>query len=108
MNKNVNIPNFPAIAARLLRGESFEGRLYIDKDTQVLTLKLWNRRAPKHPKYRKTGETDYGGLWESDRHLMWQEKYPLSMGLDRMLTAMEADKNQAQKNLVDEYIFDGV
>ena len=108
MKKFVYIPNFLAIVAGLLRGESFEGRLYIDRETHVLTLKLWNRTAPKHPKYRKTGDTDYGSLWKSERHLLWREKLPLSMGLDRMLTAMEADKNQAQKNLVDEYIFDGV
>ena len=60
MKKFVYIPNFLAIVAGLLRGESFEGRLYIDRETHVLTLKLWNRMAPKSPKYRKTGDTDYG------------------------------------------------
>ena len=108
MKKFIYIPNFLAIVAGLLRGESFEGRLFIDKDTHVLTLKLWNRTAPKSPKYRKTGDTDYGGLWKSDSHLLWREKYPLSMGLDRILTAMEADKNQAQKNVVTDYIIESV
>ena len=108
MKKFVYIPNFLAIVAGLLRGESFEGRLYIDRETHVLTLKLWNRMAPKSPKYRKTGDTDYGSLWKSDRHLLWREKYPLSMGTDSILTAMEADKNQAQKNVVTDYIIESV
>ena len=108
MKKFIYIPNFLAIVAGLLRGESFEGRLYIDKETHVLTLKLWNRTAPKHANYRKTGDTDYGTMWKSDKHLLWREKYPLSMGLDRILTAMEADKNQAQQNVVTDYIIEGV
>ena len=108
MKKIIYIPNFLAVVAGLLRGESFEGRLYIDKETHVLTLKLWNRTAPKSPKYRKTGDTDYGTMWKSDKHLLWREKYPLSMGLDRILTAMEADKNQAQKTVVTDYIIESV
>ena len=108
MKKFIFVVNAIELVARLLAGESIEGKLYIDKDTHVLTFKAWNRTAPKNSKYRKTGDTDFGSLWKSDRHLLWREKLPLSMGLDRMLTAMEADKNQAQKNLVDEYIFDGV
>ena len=108
MKKFIYIPNFLAIVAGLLRGESFEGRLYIDKETHVLTLKLWNRTAPKHPIYHKTGDTDYGTMWKSDKHLLWREKYPLSMGTDRILTAMEADKNQAQQNVMTDYIIEGV
>ena len=108
MKKFVNIPNFLTVVVGLLRGESFEGRLFIDQETHVLTLKLWNRKAPKYTKYRKTGDTDYGSMWRSDRHLLWREKYPLSMGLDRILTAMEADKNRAQKNVVTDYIIESV
>ena len=54
----IYIPNFLAIIAGLLRGESFEGRLFIDKKTHVLTLKLWERKAPKYTSYRKVGDTD--------------------------------------------------
>ena len=108
MKKFIFVVNAIELIARLLAGESIEGKLYIDKDTQVLTFKAWNRKAPKNTKYRKTGDTDYGGLWKSDRHLLWREKFPLSMGLDRILTAMEADKNQAQKNVVTDYIIESV
>ena len=106
MKKFIFIENFLAVIAGLLRGESFEGRLYIDQKTHVLTLKLWNRRVPKNVSYRKVRDTDYGSLWKSARHLLWREKYPLSMGTGRMLSAMEADKNQAKQALVDEYIID--
>ena len=51
----IYIPNFLAIIAGLLRGVSFEGRLFIDKKTHVLTLKLWNRKAPKYTSYNKVG-----------------------------------------------------
>ena len=108
MKKFIFVVNAIELIARLLAGESIEGKLYIDKDTHVLTFKAWNRKAPKYTKYRKTGDTDYGGLWKSDRHLLWREKYPLSMGLDRILTAMEADKNQAQKTVVTDYIIESV
>ena len=106
MKKYIYVPNFLAVIAGLLRGESFEGRLYIDQQTHVLTLKLWNRKAPKHTSYRKLGDTDYGSLWKSSRHLLWREKLPLSLGTGRMLSAMEADKNQAKQAIVDEYIID--
>ena len=106
MKKFIFIENFLSVIAGLLRGESFEGRLYIDQKTHVLTLKLWNRRVPKNVSYHKVGDTDYGSLWKSAKHLLWREKYPLSMGTSRMLTAMERGKNQAKQALVDEYILD--
>ncbi len=106
MKKFIFIENFLAVVAGLLRGESFEGRLYIDQQTHVLTLKLWNRKVPKNVSYRKVRDTDYGTLWKSDKHLLWREKYPLSMGIGHMLTAMERDKDQAKQTLVDEYILD--
>ena len=90
MKKFIYIPDFLAIVAGLLRGESFEGRLFIDQDTHVLTLKLWKRKAPKNSNYSKVSDTDYGSLWKSEKHLLWREKYPLSMGMGSMLTAMEA------------------
>ena len=73
MKKFIYIPGFLAIVAGLLRGESFEGRLFIEK---------------------------------SEQHLLWREKYPLSMGMGPMLSAMEADKNQAKQAVVDQYIID--
>ena len=106
MKKFIYIPGFRAIVAGLLRGESFEGRLFIDKQTHVLTLKLWKRKAPKNTSYNKVADTDYGSMWKSKKHLLWREKYPLSMGTGRMLSAMEADKNQAKQAVVDEYIID--
>ena len=106
MKKYIYIPGFLAIVAGLLRVESFEGRLFIDKETHVLTLKLWKRKAPKYTNYSKVGDTDYGSLWRSEKHLLWREKLPLSMGVGRMLSAMEADKNQAKQAVVDEYIID--
>jgi len=106
MKKFIYIPNFLAIIAGLLRGESFEGRLFIDKETHVLTLKLWNRKAPKYTSYNKVGDTDYGSVWKSGKHLLWREKLPLSMGTGRMLSAMERDKDQAKQAVVDDYIID--
>ena len=108
MKKFIYIPGFLAIVAGLLRGESFEGRLFIDKETHVLTLKLWKRTAPKYYNYNKVADTDYGSMWKSEKHLLWREKYPLSLGLDGVLTAMERDKNQAQKMVVTDYIIDGI
>ena len=94
------------IIAGLLRGETFEGKLYLDRETHVITFKAWNRTAPKNSKYRKVGDTDFGSLWKSARHLLWREKFPLSMGSGRILSAMEADKHQAKQAVVDEYIID--
>ena len=106
VKKYIEIPE--EILVALAEGKYVEGSLHRDKDTHVLTFKAWNRTAPKHAKYRKTGDTDYGAIWKSDRHLLWREKFPLSMGLDRILTAMEADKNQAQNTVVTDYIIDCV
>ena len=106
MKKFIYIPGFLAIVAGLLRGESFEGRLFIDKETHVLTLKLWKRKAPKNTSYNKVAETDYGSMWKSEKHLLWREKLPLSMGTGHMLSAMERDKDQAKQAVVDDYIID--
>ena len=65
-----------------------------------------NKDIKKNTSYRKVGDTDYGSLWKSAKHLLWREKFPLSMGTGRILSAMEADKHQAKQAVVDEYIID--
>ena len=77
--------------------------------TGIIELKLklsLSPDAPKYTSYSKVGDTDYGSVWKSEKHLLWREKLPLSLGTGRMLSAMERDKDQAKQAVVDDYIID--
>ena len=76
MKKFIFIINALEVIAGLLRGEKFEGVLYLDKETHVLTFKAWNRRAPKYKKTRKLCDLDGGWLGETNRHIVRYEKQP--------------------------------
>ena len=108
MKKFIFIINALEVIAGLLRGETFEGKLYLDKETHVLTFKAWNRRAPKYKKTRKLCDLDGGWLGETSRHIVRYEKFAKSLGLPQILSQMDNDNRQSKEMLVDIAIIDNV
>ena len=108
MKKYILIVDALRIIAGLLRGETFEGKLYLDKETHVLTFKAWNRRAPKYKKPRKLCDLDGGWLGETNRHIVRYEKFAKSLGLPQILRQMDNDNRQSKEMLVDIAIIDNV
>ena len=96
------------IVAGLLRGETFEGKLYLDRETHVITFKAWNRTAPKHKKSRKLTDLDSGWLGETSKHIVKYEKFAKSLGLNTILRQMDNDNRQAKERLVDIAIVESV
>ncbi len=108
MKKFVFIIDFFRIITLLLSGKSVEGRLYIDKETKLLTFKAWERKTPKHTLYRKINDLDGGWLGESDLHIVRHEKFPKSLGLKNILKLIRRDNQQTEEALEDKDIVDHV
>ncbi len=108
MKKYIFVIDYLRIIVLLLSGKSVEGRLYIDKQTHVLTFKAWERKAPKNPPHRKICELDGGWLGESDLHIVRHEKFPKSLGLMSILRLIRRDNLQTEEALVDRDIIDHV
>lgn len=106
MKKFIFVIDAIKLIMRLKAGERIEGVLFFDKEAQVVTFKAWNRTAPKHRKERKIADLDYGWIGLTDKHITRREKFPLSMGLGAVMSAMERDNNQSKQAVVDEYIID--
>ena len=106
MKKFIFIINALEIIAGLLRGEKFEGVLYLDKDTRLLTFKAWNRKAPKYYKEKKVADLDFGFVGETEKHITRHEKFPKVMGTESILNAMDRDNIQSQAAVVDREIVD--
>lgn len=100
MKKFIFIVNALEIIAGLVKGEKFEGVLYLDKDTHVLTFKAWKRKAPKHPKQKKICDLDGGWLGETDKHYVRHEKFAKSLGLKSILMLLERDHHQSEDAII--------
>ncbi len=108
MKKYIFITNSLRVLALLLSGKSVEGRLYIDKQTHVLTFKAWERKAPKYPSQRKLCSLDGGWLGETDLHIERHEKFPKSLGMASILRMIRRDNQQTEMALMDREIIDHV
>ncbi len=108
MKKFIFIIDFLGIIVRLLKGESIEGRLFLDKENKRLTFQPWYRKAPKHPQYKKLCDLDAGYLAETDKHIVRHEKFPLSVGMEGMLQLLKRDEEQTVNALKDRDIIEFV
>ena len=106
MKKFIFIVDALRIIAGLLKGEKFEGVLFIDKETHVLTFKAWNRTAPKYYKEKKICDLDFGFVGETAKHITRHEKFPKVMGTEAILNAMDRDNIQSREAVVDKEIVD--
>ena len=108
MKKFIFIINALDIIAGLLKGERYEGVLYLDQETRVLTFKAWNRKAPKYRKERKIRDLDFGWLGETAKHYVRHEKYPKVLGASVILSMMDRGNEQAKDALIDHEILEFV
>ena len=83
------------VLKRLENGESVEGRLWMGKTPRGINFIGWNRKAPKQYKERKLGDVDYGYLTETEKHITRKERFPKSLGLNGIQSAMNRDNKQS-------------
>ncbi len=91
------------VLKRLENGESVEGRLWMEKNPRGINFSGWNRKAPKRYKERKIGDLDYGFLTKTEKHITRHEKFPLSLGMDGIQSAMNRDNKQSQGIVYDTF-----
>ena len=65
MRKYIFILNVLDIMAGLMKGKRFEGVLYMDKNTGLLTFKPYNRKAPKRSRDVLVAKLPWGWVKES-------------------------------------------
>ena len=93
---------------RLENGESVEGSLKMTLKPRSINFKGWRRTAPKHYKERKIGNVDYGYLTETERHITRKERFPKSLGLTGIQSAMSRDNKQSLGIVADTEIIEDI
>lgn len=106
MKKFIFIINAIDVVAGLMRGQKYEGVLFLDKETHVLTFKPWNRKAPKRYRERKIRDLDFGWLGESEQHIVRHERFPKRSGFMQILQLMDDDNHQSKLAMVDRHIIE--
>lgn len=87
---------------RLVNGESVEGTMKMTSKTRGINFNGWKRKAPKRFKERKIGDVDYGFLTKTEKHITRHERFPLSLGLNGIQSAMSRDNKQSLGIVYDE------
>ncbi len=106
MKKFIFIIDLLYIYSKIKNGESVEGRLFKDKNHNCLTFQPWYRKAPRHSKQHKLCDLDGGFLGETELHIVRHERFPKSLGLQRIIDLFRRDEEQTKEALVNKEIID--
>lgn len=106
MKKFIFIVNAIEVVAGLMAGQKYEGVLFLDRETRVLTFKPWNRKTPKWRRERKIRDLDFGWLGESERHIVRHERFPKQLGFSNILKMMDEDNCQSKTAMVNRQIIE--
>ena len=102
MKKYIIIINALEIMAGLLRGEKFEGVLFLDKETHFPTFKPWNRKAPKHRKDVLVAKTPWGWVKQSMMRKKRYSSIPSDLSLEEKLAILDEENELAKKALIEQ------
>jgi len=95
MKKNIIVEVSEEAYTRLMNGKSVPGLLKKAAASDAISFDDWKQSARKRFKERKTGELDFGYVTETAKHVNVYGKYPKSLGLNGIQSAMSRDNKQA-------------
>lgn len=89
---------------RLQSGKSIAGLMKKDLATDVNTFTDWKKKKKSRKSFKETkiGDVDYGFVTKTDMHIMRHERFPLSLGLSGIQSAMSRDNKQSLGIVYDE------
>ncbi len=105
MRKYIFILNVLDIMAGLMKGKRFEGVLYMDKNTGLLTFKPYNRKAPKHSKDVLVAKLPWGWVKESACRTKRHTSMPKDMTFAEKLAILDQENKLAKEALMKQELF---
>ena len=105
MRKYIFILNVLDIMAGLMKGKRFEGVLYMDKNTGLLTFKPYNRKAPKHSKDVLVAKLPWGWVKESVCRTKRHTSMPKDMTFAEKLAILDQENKLAKEALMKQELF---
>ena len=106
MRKYIFILNVLDIMSGLLKGKRYEGVLYMDKNTRLLTFKPYNRKAPKNAKDVLVAKLPWGWVKESDMRLKRHTSMPKDMTFAEKLAILDQENKLAKEALMKQELLD--
>ena len=105
MRKYIFILNVLDIMTGLLKGNRYEGVLYMDKNTRLLTFKPYNRKAPKHRKDVLLAKLPWGWVKESSRRTKRHTSMPKELTFAEKLAILDQENKLAKEALMKNELF---
>lgn len=100
MRKYIFILNVLDMISGLKKGKRFEGVLYIDKNTGLLTFKPYNRKAPKNAKDVLVAKLPWGWVKESAMRLKRHTSMPKELTFAEKLAILDQENKLAKEALM--------
>jgi hypothetical protein len=105
MRKYIFILNVLDIMAGLMKGKRFEGVLYMDKNTGLLTFKPYNRKAPKRSRDVLVAKLPWGWVKESSRRTKRHTSMPKDLAFAEKLAILDQENKLAKEALMKQELF---
>ena len=106
VKKYIEIPE--EILVGLAEGKFVEGSLHRDKITGRIVFNVYNRKPHKRKKDKLLASLEHGWLKESPKCIKFYCALKKSIGIPRVLCAMDREMKVATAHLVDREIVDRV
>ena len=100
MRKYIFILNVLDIMSGLLKGKRYEGVLYMDKNTGLLTFKPYNRKAPKNAKDVLVAKLPWGWVKESAMRTKRHTSMPKDLTFAEKLAILDQENKLAKEALM--------
>lgn len=106
MRKYIFIMDVLDIMSGLLKGKRYEGVLYVDKNTRLLTFKPYFRKAPKNAKDVLVAKLPWGWVKESAMRLKRHTSMPKDMTFAEKLAILDQENKLAKEALMKQELLD--
>lgn len=106
VKKYIEVPE--EILVGLAEGKFIEGSLHRDKDTGRIVFNAYNRKTKNRKKDKLLASLEHGWLKESPKCIKYYCAVKKSIGIPRLISAMEREMKIAKDILMEREIVDRV
>ena len=105
MRKYIFIQNVLDILSGAKKGKRFEGVLYMDKNTGLLTFKPYFRKTPKNAKDVLVAKLPWGWVKESAKRTKRHTSMPKDMTFAEKLAILDKENKLAKEALMKQELY---
>ena len=105
MRKIIFIQNILDVLSGVKKGKRFEGVLYMDKNTGLLTFKPYNRKVPIYSKDVLVAKLPWGWVKESSKRTKRHTSMPKDLTFAEKLAILDQENKLAKEALMKQELF---